>query len=208
MTDEEKEWFQRRVIEVRKHITAFEILSTNGINTIPNEVTATQISCPDPNHGPDVRPSARFYPKDGSKDSFDHVWCFKDKKKFDAINLYGITKNIGYGKALTELEKRFGIKVPKKDSSPEHVQKSNESDAWDDLERVLPMVEKRLRKIREVSPMHDYIKLCRTIDEISWDFKHQILKEGAGKTLKIVLDKIYSIEEFAAAAVNLFNDVK
>jgi len=203
MDHEEKEWFKRRVDEVRKHISAFEILTTNGIDTIPNAVTATQISCPDPEHGQDVRPSARFYPKDGSRDSFDHVWCFKDKKKFDAISLYGISKSIGYGKALSELEKRFGIKVPKKDSSPEI--RENKSDSWDDMERVLPIVEKRLLKIRDIAPKSDYIKLCRTIDEISWDFKHQILKDGASKTLKMVLDRIYSIEEFVAATESFNN---
>lgn len=210
MTDEEKDWFRRRVNEVRKHITVFEVLANFGINTIPNEVTATQISCPDPEHGPDVRPSARYYPKDGSRDSFDHVWCFKDKKKFDAINLYGISKGLNYGKALTELEKRFSIKVPKKADIPqsdENKEKSYkyESESWGDIERMLVIVEKKLRKIREICPFNEYIKICRTLDEIFWDFKHQSLKEGAVLTLKIVLNKMYSIEEFAQA-VKSFED--
>jgi hypothetical protein len=77
--------------------------------------------------------------------------------------------------ALTELERRFRIKIPRKPEGPTIVDpvdrgSSYVSDKWHDVPRVLALLEQKLLRIRDKCAMVDYVKFCRVIDAIRYDF--------------------------------------
>lgn len=137
-------------------------------------MTPTQISCPV--HGADVKPSARYYPTDGSR--ADYVHCYACKLHADSIGLYSKFKGLKWYDSLKELERRFGIKVVKRPDGPEieePVDKTSskyQSEAWADVPKMLELMEKKLVRIRDKVTLVDYIKFCRVLDNVRWDLDH------------------------------------
>lgn len=170
-----QEWIGRRVESVRKKYTAYQCLIENGFgDVLGDEASAIQISCPLPEHGPDKRPSARYYPSDGRR-PYDNVHCFKCKAHLDSINLYARLKGQKFIDALSTLERRFGIKVPRKPeptpiAAPIDRDSNFVSEKWSDIPAVLLVLENKLKRIRDRCSMIDYIKFCRVIDAVRWDF--------------------------------------
>lgn len=156
---------------MRETYSTYDVLVERGVNNVPDPSTPTQISCPF--HGPDRKPSARYYPKSGSK--HDYVRCYKCRENWDAIGLYAKFKGIRFMDALVELERRFKIRVPRRPEESEIVEPSDRgaayvSDKWADIPRVLAILESKLLRIRDRCGMSDYVKFCRVIDAVSWDF--------------------------------------
>lgn len=169
MSTSEQEWYKRRVEAVEKVYGAYDVLTEHGVE-IPDRAMNLQLACPF--HGPDNRPSARYY---GATNQ-EHFHCYACKVHETSIGLLAKFKNIKYNEALVQLERRFGIKVPRKpeESITESVEKSShyESEAWKNIPRVLDLLEKKLMRLRDKASMIDFIKFCRVLDTVKWDYDH------------------------------------
>jgi hypothetical protein len=197
-----QEWVKQRSDAVRDVYTAFDCLQENGHGEhLSDDITATQISCPF--HGADRRPSARYYP--ASSRGSSSVRCFKCQESWDSINLYAKFKNLRYMDALSSLEKRFRIKIPRRPDStvlPDVVTKGNHyvSEKWGDVPTVLTLLEKKLVRVKPKSGFNDYVKFCRVIDAVTYDFERS--KTSNDDMVKILLktmsmmDDIMSIPDF------------
>lgn len=179
-----QEWISRRTAAVRDVYSAYQCLTENGVE-LPDEDLAYQISCVLPTHGADTKPSSRYYPRSGTK--HDHFFCFKCRVQLDSISLFSRFHNIKFMEGLATLEKRFRIKIPKKPDGPtiiEPVDRDSNyiSTEWSDVPRVLAMMEKKLLRIRNKVSQPDFIKFCRVLDAIDFDF------EKIGKPIPQIVD--------------------
>ena len=170
---EQQKWIQRRVDAVKTAYTAYDSMVENGYgDNLIGKDTAIQVSCPF--HGTDSRPSARYYPISGHKS--DYVRCYFCKENWDSLNLYMKFKNMNFMNVLHVLERRFNIKIPLRPEDttikePEDRSSSNfVSEAWSDVPRVLELLEKKLMRLRNSAPLIDFIKFCRVLDRVSWDY--------------------------------------
>lgn len=164
------QWIQRRVAAIREVYSAYQCLTERGVE-LPDESTPFQVSCPF--HGADARPSARYYPREGGK--HDYLRCFKCRENWDCINLIAKFNGIRFMDALSDLERRFHIKTPKRPEAPEIVEPADRdskyvSDQWKDVPRMLGLLENKLARVRSKSSLSDYIKFCRVLDAVQWDF--------------------------------------
>ena len=194
-------WVKLRSNAVRNVYTAFQCLSENGHGELlADDQTAVQMSCP--YHGVDATPSARYYPRSGGRS--DNLRCYKCRENWDSINLYMKFKGLRFMDALQDLERRFRIKIPRRPEGPvivEPVDRSSQytSDKWQDIPRVISMLEAKLLRIREKCGLTDYIKFCRVIDAISYDYDKS-LKVNPGmvtglQKLIIMMDDVVSLPE-------------
>jgi hypothetical protein len=165
-----REWIQRRVAAVRESYSAYTCLSEKGIE-LPDESTPFQVSCPF--HGADNTPSARYYPREGGK--HDYLRCFKCRENWDCINLIAKFQGLRFMDALQNLERRFRIKIPQRPEAPEIVEPTDRSssyvsDQWNDVPRMLKLLDGKLARIKSKCGLPDYIKFCRVMDAVEWDF--------------------------------------
>lgn len=173
MNPSTQEWMQRRAEAVERMYGAYDVLTEHGVE-ISERGTNQQVLCPFHN---EKNPSARYYGATGK----EHFHCFGCKAHGSAIGLYARFENLKFGEALSKLEKRFGIKTPKRpedavrESSVEKNSKY-ESEAWGDVPRVLEMLEKKLMRLRDRVAMHDFVRFCRVIDTVRWDYEHNSCK--------------------------------
>lgn len=187
-----KDWIRRRVQAVRDVYTAFDAMMEGGHGEmIPDPDTASQISCPF--HGPDNRPSARFYPRMGG--THDYVHCYFCKESWDSVNLYMRIKGLRFMDALKDLERRYHVKVPVRPDMPDDYEEPPDkssadyvSEAWQDVGRVLPILETKLRRLRDAASMTDYVKFCRVLDAVAWDLDRN--KGEQTPQMVVVLDKL------------------
>lgn len=167
-----QEWIKKRANAVRQAYTAFTCLNEFGHGEmVVDESTPSQMPCP--YHGADNKPSARYYPRSGGRS--DYVRCYKCRENWDSINLYAKFRGLRFMDALTDLERRFRIKVLRKPEGPEIVEPSERrsgyvSDKWGDVPRVLAILERKLSSIHDKCGMSDYVKFCRLIDSIQYDY--------------------------------------
>jgi hypothetical protein len=165
-----KEWIQRRVAAVRENYTAYQALIEKGVE-LPDDSTPFQVSCPF--HGQDNRPSARYYPREGGK--HDYLRCFKCRENWDCINLLAKFNGLRFMDALADLERRYHIKIPKKPDAPEIVEPTDRSstyvsDQWQDVPRMLKLLEGKLARLKPKCSFTDFVKFCRVLDVVEWDF--------------------------------------
>lgn len=197
-----QEWIKVRCNAVMGVYSSFTCLQENGYSEyLQDEHSSTQIPCFLPEHGVDHNPSARYYSKTNNK--FDNFYCYKCKYYAESVNLYAKIKNIKFMDALVELERRFNIKIPRKPDGPEIIEPVDresdyKSDKWLDIPRVLAILEKKLLKIRDKCNMIDYVKFCRVIDNVSWDFDK--LQKSTPEMIQILekisnkMDDVYNLE--------------
>lgn len=173
-TTSHKEWIKLRANAVRDVYTAFDCLNEFGHGeNLPDPGTAVQTACAF--HGPDRKPSARYYPRQRSK--HDYLRCHKCRENWDAIGLYAKFKGLRFMDALAVLEKRFRVNVPRRPEGPEIVEPADRgssyvSDKWADVPRMLALLESKLARIRSKCGMTDYVKFCRLMDAVTWDHDH------------------------------------
>lgn len=169
----DQQWVRDRIKAVSERFTAYEALTEIGVELIDKE-TELQIRCPW--HGPDNKPSARYY---AGQDP--HFHCYTCKLHLDGIAIYAKQRGMEFMRALSELERRFSIKTPRRpEASIEAPQDRSgadyESKAWSDVPRIMAMLEAKLLRLRSSAPMLDYVKWCRVLDAIRWD-----LDRGGGQ---------------------------
>lgn len=170
-----QKWINRRAAAVRSKFTAYDALSEHGFGeAIPDEHTPVQIFCPF--HTNVNTPAARYYPSDGSH--ADYVRCYRCKENWDSLNLYSKFRGLDWYEALKDLERRFQIKLPKRpdgEEIKEPIPKTSsvyESEQWADTARMLVLLEKKLLRTREKASLIDFVKFCRVIDTVKWDYDH------------------------------------
>jgi hypothetical protein len=191
-----KDWIRRRADEVRNHVSAFQLLHEHGLGgMLVDEITAIQIQCPNPGHGPDNRPSARYYPAQGARS--DYVRCFKEHTNWDSIQLYMMLKGLPFMEALKDLERRFRIRIPKRPEGspiqdPKDKSSSNyASEAWLDVPRVLNILENKLLRIRNKVSLPEYVKFCRVLDNVQHDLN--LLQNQSTPAMMNILNKLRSL---------------
>ena len=165
-----QDWVRRRVEAVQKTYNAYDALTEHG-SDLPNRHGDFQLSCPF--HGPDSRPSARYYGANANP----HFHCYTCKVHEYGVGLYAKFKSLKFMQALVDLERRFGIKIPKRPEGvdiEEPAEKGAEykSGAWDDVPRVLELVEKKLIRLRRKLSLIDFVRFCKVVDTIQWDLTH------------------------------------
>lgn len=186
-----QEWIARRADEIRKHYSAFQCLQEHGHGEmLVDEDTAIQIFCP--LHSNVNTPAARYYPASGTRS--DYVRCYRCRENWDAPNLYARFKGIRFMEALQQLERRFGVRIPRKPDAPDIEEPADKSSAdylspaWKDIPRILTILEKKLHRIRDKTPLIEYIKFCRVLDSVQWDF--DIAKGVATEQMSVILNKL------------------
>lgn len=179
MSDSKKEWVNERIRHVLSVYGAFDVLTERGIELVDRH-NSVQIPCPIPGHGPDNNPSARYYGSPNKEG--EHFFCFKCKRRMHSIDLYAMFNNLEFMKSLSALERRFNIKVPRFDDGYK-----KEEVKITDIKRILNLLENKLLRVRDNVSLPDYIKFCRVIDNISWDYDH-----SGKQTLEMIetLDKL------------------
>lgn len=172
MSEAVRDWIRRRADAVRSRYTAFECLHEHGRGeSLVDPDTPVQIFCPF--HANVNTPAARYYPALGGRP--DYVRCYACRENWDCLGLHMRFRGVQFMDAVRDLERRFGLKIPRRPEGPpiqEPKDKSTpdyESEAWSDVPRVLAVLEKKLRRIRDRSSMHDYVKFCRVLDAVQWD---------------------------------------
>jgi hypothetical protein len=174
----DQEWIRRRVSAVRKVYCVFDCLNENGHgDQLVDRETTLQIPC---FLHEDNKPSARYYASDN--DNSGRYYCFSCKTSADSINLFARIKNVKFIDALTELERRFKIKVLKKPETETFVEpterdSSYRSDQWSDVPRMMTMLENKLTRLRGTVPLDNFIKYCRVLDKVQWDLEKSLGKQ-------------------------------
>lgn len=191
VSTEHQSWIRRRVDAVRKAYTAFDAMTEHGHgDAIPDPDTPSQLSCP--YHGPDNRPSARFYPKMGG--DHDYVHCYFCKESWDSINLFMKFRGLPFIDALKDLERRFRIRVPERPDAPDFEEppdrssSSYVSSAWEDVARIMPILERKLARLRDVASITDYVRFCRVLDAVQWDLDRN--DGDSTPQMVLILDKL------------------
>lgn len=166
-----QDWVKRRVEAVHSKYSAFDAITEIGVEGVSDDSTPTQVFCPF--HHNTATPAARYYPPSGR--SFGYIRCFACKENWRAINIYAKARGKRFMDALQELERRYRISIPKRPEAPAYVEpierNSNyESDGWTDVPRVLSLLEAKILRIRDICCLADYIKFCRVLDSVSFDF--------------------------------------
>lgn len=198
--NDKKSWIKQRVASVNEVYSVHDALVDCGIELI-DQHTDLQIPCPLPGHGPDNRPSARYY----GGVSKAHFYCFKCKENLgSSVNVLVSVNGMSFMDALKSLEKRFNIKVQKQPDAQPEVQEPSirtseyKSEKRYDVPTMLGVLEKKLKRIRDLSPLVDYIKFCRLLDLISYDFEKD---EKSTPEMANALDKLLSrMDEVALIA--------
>lgn len=166
---EEQEWIERRVREVGRAYNAYSALTEFGVE-LQDESTSQQIFCPF--HDNKRTPAARYYAPSGRHQS--HFWCFKCHTRLDGVGLYSKFKGVGFMEALSAIEKRFGISTPKRPEfigiNPSDRGSDYVSEAWGDVPRLISILEGKLGKTRDLCSLHEYVKFCRLMDAVLWDY--------------------------------------
>lgn len=192
-----QDWVARRVRAVESVYSVHDILTEHGIELL-DASTNLQIPCPFPEHGPDNRPSARYYAPGGNRPGALH--CFKCKYHMTGMNLYAKFKGLKFMDALHELERRFHIIVPQKPDVPDLKEPTERdfnyvSSEWSDVNRVLEILENKLIRLRQKVSMLDYIKYCRVLDAVRWDFEHA--QNQSNPAMVLALQKLRTLMQTA-----------
>lgn len=166
-----QEWIKRRVVAVHERYTAFMCLMENGVTDVPDETTPTQLFCPF--HHNVSTMAARYYPRSGGRPSY--VRCFRCKENWDGLNLFAKYKRMRFMDALVAIERRFQIRVPRRPDAPEFKELADRgsgyvSEKWADVPYVLKLLEGKLVRLRDKCAMADYVKFCRVLDHVAYDY--------------------------------------
>lgn len=185
-----KEWFQLRVEQIHRNITAYDVLSRHGVSLQGRG--EEQFSCPF--HGRDEKPSARIYPE--SPRSPSHAWCFVCQERWDAISLW--RKFAGddkpFSRVLTEIERSYGLETPDipKELRGQEGFRNKSLDAFDALLRTC---EARLLTAkgayRHFNDLVGYLSASSILDKVQHRVSEGTLDPDRGiESLKRLLEKI------------------
>lgn len=102
--------------------------------------------------------------------------------------------------ALSDLERRYRIMVPRRPDGPPITEPADRksdyvSDKWYDIVRVLAMLEQKLIRVRDKLGLMDFVKYCRLLDAIEYDFNKTgkptdemvaVLKKAMGRIDEVI----------------------
>lgn len=169
----QQQWLHRRLEAVQKKYSAYQCLHEHGHGEeLVDEETAISIFCPF--HPNTKTPAARYYPSDGNTTSHVHCWgsCHAS---WDSINLFMKFKGVSFMDALRTLERRYNIHIEQRPDGPpieepkDRSSANYTSDAWQDVPRVLAMLEGKLFRLKDTASFSDYVKFCRVLDVVQYD---------------------------------------
>ncbi len=187
-----KDWIKQRALSVKSRYNAFDCLCENGhSDKLVNENVSVSIFCPF--HPNTNTPAARYYSVNTGKHDF--LKCYVCKESWDCINLHAKFKGVRYMEALSNLEKRFGIKVSKRPEPPPIADPLNRedgyvSDKWSDPISVVKIIEKKLERIKNSADLKTYVKVCRVLDHVAYDYG---LSKETSQEMMDVLKKAMNI---------------
>lgn len=198
-----QEWVKKRVHAVHQHYSAFNALMENGVTDIPDEDTPTQIFCPF--HHNVQTMAARYYPRSGGRPAY--VRCFRCKENWDGLNLFAKFKKIRFMDALVELERRYRIKVPRRPDQPEVQELADKgsgyvSEKWADVPYVLKLLEVKLGRLRDKCALGDYVKFCRVLDHVAYDYDK--LEKSTPEMVSALLKLKHRMDDAALVTDDLF----
>ena len=199
-------WIRGRVNNVLSRYSVYDCLHENGHGEmLVDEETSVQIRCPDPNHGVDNRPSSRYYPRSGGRPAY--VRCFKCKESWNGLNLFAKFQNLRFMDALSALEKRYHIRVERKPDAPafkELLDKDSnyQSEKWADVPYVLNLLEVKLSRVKSKCSMLDYIKFCRVLDNVLYDYDK--LEKSTPDMISVLLKLRNLMDEASTITDDLF----
>jgi hypothetical protein len=192
MTNEyDKDLFNQRVETVLRSYSAYTALAEGGVPMSSKESVSFQMKCPW--HGKDNRPSARFYSGGCSEKS--RFYCFKCQMGLNAVGIYSKFNNLSFVDALKKLESRFGI-IPKQSSQEPSSEVWKDynytSSKWDDLVSLIEVCENKLKSLNKRCSLQSYIRFCRVIDHVSYDYKNNGSKQTVDMVfaLRTLLDQM------------------
>ncbi len=167
-----RDWVRRRIAAVQDKYSAYDALLELGVEGIVDQDTPVSVFCPF--HPNTNTPAARYYPASGRNEGY--LRCFACKENWRAINIFAKARGKRFMDALVELERRYRINIPKRPELPEYVdpidRKSDyQSEQWADIHRVIPILESRLIRLRGRVHMPEFVRFCRVIDAVSYDFE-------------------------------------
>jgi hypothetical protein len=177
-----KEYFKARVLNIRKQVSVFQLLSYYGI-PVRTDNYEVQYPCPLHGDGQDQGYSARAYPDDDGQGGSTYCWaCHKAR---DVVEWVKDREGLSFTQALSVLEERFGITDKPNINlffSPKHKDTSQEeSQLSKDLSKILDK-----DTTKDVSiPFH---LVERQIDRLVGE-KRDVLSLKEVTTLYYVLDK-------------------
>lgn len=170
------DWYKIRTKAIHERVTAYDILSKNGITLTGVSGKEEQFSCPF--HGKDVKPSARIYPESATGRS--GVWCFVCREKgWDAIGLWkkfsGEEKS--FHQILSEMERAFGLTTP---PVPEGGFESTEVQVDETFDELSTVCEFRLKRARAVYTMNEYLVAGSILDKVYHQVGTKVLSQAKG----------------------------
>jgi hypothetical protein len=186
--DASHRWIQARIENIRKGVSAHDVLRRNGIKLRYSVDREEQFACPF--HGTDRHPSARVYPETVKGPS--HVWCFTCHENWDVIRLWskfsgGESK---FTRVLAEIERAFGITPPERPPSASEMADYVDPETVQ-VQMMFGVCEMRLKGAKESFEMVAHLKIGSILDKLQYQFEHgRIAAEKAQEILKQVLEKI------------------
>jgi hypothetical protein len=198
-----QEWIKKRVHAVHERYSAYACLVEHGVTDVPDETTPTQLFCPF--HHNVSTMAARYYPRAGGRPAY--VRCFRCKENWDALNLFAKYKRIRFMDALVALERRFHIRIPRRPDMPEYKELADRgsgyvSEKWADVPYVLKLLEGKLARLRDKCAMADYVKFCRVLDHVAYDYDR--IEKSTPEMVSILLTVRNRMDEAALVTDDLF----
>lgn len=187
----------KRMANIKSQVHIADVLSHYGIRMMTKD-REFQYPCPLHGDGQDNSYSARMYPESNS------TYCFACHKSRDVVGWVMDAEALGFGRALSFLERTFGVRnVPKPEMEGLDDSARREVAALLDKQRAAPTfldvlgrVEAKLVRALRASaslPMDRVLKAFFLLDNLRYDAQHGTLDEEKGRD---VVNKVF----LAAAA--------
>lgn len=186
-----KEWFQLRVAQIHRHVSAYEVLRRHGIE-LRGTATEEQFSCPF--HGTDRKPSARIYPESATSPS--HVWCFVCQERWDTIGLWcKFNGDEPFARAVAQIEQTYGLSQIEVPEGLDGGAPAGPSPQLLEFQGFFTACENRLRLAKpfyvKLNDMVGYLSASSVLDKIRWRVEQrQVDPERGGQVLTQLLGKI------------------
>jgi len=195
-----RDWYKLRVGNIRRHVSAADVLMRNGVTLRRNGVHAEQISCPF--HGKDNHPSAKYFPDEG--DSHSHVWCFVCHENWDVIALWKkFTGTERFTEILRQLERDFGLTPPEPPLTVPRDDEPSSDPAAEAVRRLFDVCENRLREYRDSFEMAQHLKLGSILDHTRFHLERGHIDYATAKErLSIVASRILAGRARAKASAD------
>ena len=165
----EKEETQRRIANIRKHVSIWQVLSHYGIDYSGEH--EQQISCPFPEnhqHG-DTKKSCRVY-----EDGWILCYACMDRQK-DVVGIVRAKENLDFFPTLYKIESQYGVPTAHLEKSVNLKKKLdsilNPDDPTDSrlFEEILSKGEKILITNRDKLSMEQFVSLLGMKDDLLYD---------------------------------------